>query len=70
MPGRWFTEFPQDKSLYYHWLEQMGELGVNTIRIYTLLDPQFYQAFSLYNRMHQDRPIYLLQEIWPEEEPP
>ncbi|MDT3359410.1 MAG: hypothetical protein LIR47_08685 [Spirochaetota bacterium] len=70
MPGRWFTEFPQDKSLYYHWLEQMGELGVNTVRIYTLLDPQFYQAFSLYNRIHPDRPIYLLQEVWPEEEPP
>jgi len=70
MPGRWFTEFPQDKSLYYHWLEQMGKLGVNTLRIYTLLDPQFYQAFSLYNRMHPDRPIYLLQEVWPEEEPP
>ncbi len=70
MPARWFTEFPQDKSLYYHWLEQMGELGVNTVRIYTLLDPQFYQAFSLYNRIHPDRPIYLLQEVWPEEEPP
>ncbi|MGE4583697.1 MAG: hypothetical protein AB7C91_03535 [Sphaerochaeta sp.] len=70
MPGRWFTEFPKDKSLYFHWLEQMGELGVNTLRIYTLLDPQFYQAFALYNRIHTASPIYLLQEVWPEEQPP
>lgn len=70
MPGRWFTEFPQDKSLYYRWFEQMGELGVNTVRIYTLLDPQFYQAFALYNRLHTDGQLYLLQEVWPEEEPP
>ena len=70
MPGKWFTEFPQDKSLYYRWLKQMGELGVNTLRIYTLLDPEFYQAFSLYNRLHPAAQLYLLQEVWPEEEPP
>ena len=38
--------------------------------IYTLLDPQFYDAFSLYNRLHPDSPLYLMQEIWPEENPP
>ena len=70
LPGRWFTEFPQDKSLYYRHLLQMGELGINTLRIYTLLDPQFYDAFALYNRSHPDKPIYLMQEVWPEEEPP
>ena len=69
MPGKWFTEFPNNKSVYYRWLTQIGELGVNTLRIYTLLDPQFYHAFSLYNRIHPDQPLYLMQEIWPEEEP-
>ncbi|MGH0053925.1 MAG: hypothetical protein ACQ5SW_11090 [Sphaerochaetaceae bacterium] len=70
MPGKWFTEFPKDTSLYYRYLEQMGNMGINTIRIYTLLDPQFYEAFSLYNRLHPNTPIYLMQEVWPEEEPP
>ena len=69
-PGKWFTEFPKDKSLYYRYLMQMGELGINTLRIYTLLDPEFYDAFSLYNKLHPDTPIYLMQEVWPEEEPP
>ncbi len=70
MPGKWFTDFPNDRSLYYRWFTQMGELGVNTLRIYTLLDPFFYSAFSLYNRIHPDNPIYLMQEVWPEENPP
>ena len=70
MPGRWFTDFPSDLSLYYRWMVQMGDLGVNTLRIYTLLDPQFYDAFSLYNRLHPDSPLFLMQEIWPEENPP
>ncbi len=69
MPGKWFTDFPGDRSLYYRWLTQMGELGVNTLRVYTLLDPQFYNAFSLYNRLHPEEPLYLMQEIWPEENP-
>ncbi len=69
MPGKWFTDFPQDKSLYYRWLEQIGELGVNTIRIYTLLDPMFYDALLLYNQLNPATQLYLMQEIWPEEYP-
>ncbi|MBI9096752.1 MAG: hypothetical protein JEY71_17985 [Sphaerochaeta sp.] len=69
MPGKWFTGFPNNKALYYRWLTQIGELGANTVRIYTLLDPQFYNAFALYNRIHHDNPLYLMQEIWPEEQP-
>jgi hypothetical protein len=69
MPGKWFTEFPKDKTVYYRWLTQIGEMQANTVRIYTLLDPEFYSAFALYNRLHPDQPLWLMQEIWPEEEP-
>ena len=69
MPGRWFTDFPKDKATYYRWLEKIGTMGANTVRIYTLLDPEFYDAFLLYNTMHPDRLLWLMQEIWPEEEP-
>ncbi len=70
MPGKWFTEFPQDITEYYRWLTQIGEMKVNTIRIYTLLNPEFYSAFALYNKLHPNQQLWLLQEIWPEEEPP
>ena len=69
LPGRWYTEFPADKAVYYRFFEQIGAMKANAIRIYTLLDPQFYQALDVYNRLHPDHMLYLLQEIWPEEEP-
>lgn len=69
MPGKWFTDFPNNKALYYRWLTKMGELNANTLRIYTLLDPEFYHAFLLYNQLNPHQPLWLMQEIWPEEEP-
>ncbi len=68
LPGKTFTEFPQDKAVYRHWMEQMHSLNVNTIRVYTLLPPAFYEALHDYNA-GRDEPLYLLQEIWPEEHP-
>lgn len=68
LPGRYFTEFPLEKENYSTWLDQMGKLNINTIRVYTLLSPSFYQALYEYN-LKADTPIYLLQEIWPEENP-
>ena len=70
MPGKWFTDFPNDMPTYYRWLQRIGELGANTVRIYTLLDPQFYNAFALYNEMNPEKKLWLMQEIWPEEHPP
>lgn len=69
LPGKWFTEFPQDEEIYTEWFEQIGAMNANTIRVYTLLDPQFYKALLKYNQHHQDKPLYLMQEIWPEENP-
>ena len=46
----------------------MANLNFNTIRIYTLLPPVFYEAFYEFNK-NRESPIYLLQEIWPEEHP-
>jgi hypothetical protein len=69
LPGKWFTEFPQDEATYYRWLEGMGELNANSIRVYTLLPPPFYRALERYNGLHPERKIWLLQEIWPEENP-
>lgn len=69
LPGRAFTEFPEDKETYAKWLSQMAELHVNTVRVYTLLPPEFYLALYEYNTANRSEPIYLLQEIWPEEKP-
>lgn len=69
-PGKYFTEFPYDTDTYVRWFNYIGALGANTIRVYTLLPPEFYRAFRIYNEAHPDAPLLLLQEIWPEEHPP
>ncbi len=68
MPGKYFTEFPLEKETYLQWFEQIAALNVNTIRVYTLLPPVFYQALYEFN-LGREEPLYLLQEIWPEEHP-
>ncbi len=69
LPGQWFTEFPQDEKIYLDWLEKIGSMHANCIRVYTLLPPEFYHALKNYNDHHPNAPLWLLQEIWPEENP-
>lgn len=69
VPGKWFTEFSYDEALYLKWFEQIGTMNANTIRVYTLLPPQFYSALVFYNEQHPDAKLWLYQEIWPEEHP-
>ena len=69
LPGKWFTEFPEDEDVYSEWFDQIGSMNANCIRVYTLLPPQFYSALEDYNKKHTESPLWLLQEIWPEENP-
>ncbi len=68
-PGKWFTQFPKYEKTYLEWFEKISNMNVNTIRIYTLMDPSFYRALLKYNNSHSDSPLMLLQEVWPEENP-
>ncbi len=70
LPGRWYTQFPADRELYRSWIEDIAAMNANTIRIYTLLDPAFYNVLAEYNAVPDNEPIYLIQEIWPHDEVP
>ncbi len=71
LPGHYFTWFPGDRDVYRGWLEDTAALNANVIRLYTLLDPLFYREFLEYNMsVPLEKRIWLLQEIWPEEEVP
>ena len=65
VPGHWFGELAISKDQYRQWLEEIAGMNANTIRVYTLLDPPFYAALADYNRGHNDKRLWLLQEIWP-----
>jgi len=45
----------------------MGEAGFNSIRIYTLHPPVFYEKLAEYNYRHPGNPLLLFQGIWLEE---
>lgn len=70
LPGRWFTEFPANKRIYLEWFEQIANMNANTIRVYTLLDPTFYEALYEFNMRPGGPRLWLLQEIWPDEDVP
>ncbi len=66
LPGCWPTEFKATKEQYYEWLVDIGKMNANAIRIYTILPPEFYEAFSKYNFDHPERHLWLIQGIWAE----
>jgi hypothetical protein len=52
------------KQDYRRWFEQMSDMGLNTLRIYTLHYPRFYEALAEHNERHADRPLYILHGVW------
>ncbi len=62
-PGEWSTDFAIDKETYKRWFALMQDMGVNTVRIYTIQSQPFYEAFYEYNTGRDD-PLYLLHGVW------
>lgn len=54
-------------DMYEKWIRRMAETGFNSIRIYTLHPPVFYEKLAEYNERHPDDPILLFQGIWLDE---
>ena len=63
IPGEWSTDFAIDKETYLRWFGQIKALGANTIRIYTVQNDTFYNAFYEYNHENPD-PLYLIHGVW------
>jgi tetratricopeptide (TPR) repeat protein len=66
LPGKFPADFPDQRELYDEWLALIGAMNANTIRVYTVLPPVFYDALRDYNLAHSGRPLYLLQGVWTE----
>ncbi|WP_047983392.1 hypothetical protein [Ornithinibacillus californiensis] len=54
------TDFTVDEQTWLRWFNMIQEMGANTIRVSTILDDQFYNAFYQYNK-DRENPLYLLQ---------
>lgn len=60
--GHYLGEFAADQETYQRWLENVWEMGANTVRVYTIMDDDFYNAFYAFNS-GKDTPLYLIQGI-------
>ena len=67
-PGFWPGEVAITYEEYYRWFEMIAKMNANTIRIYTIHPPAFYEALYDYNLYHKTK-LYLLQGVWADEEP-
>ncbi len=63
IPGEWATSFSIDGETYKRWFKYIQEMGANTIRVYTIQNDTFYNAFYEYNKDNPD-PLYLLHGVW------
>lgn len=52
---------------YESWINSMAAAGFNSLRIYTLHPPVFYEKLANYNQRHPDNPLLLFQGVWLEE---
>ena len=67
LPGRYPSEFP-DRATYDGWLMEMAEAGINTIRVYTIHPPAFYEALRAHN-LRARKPLWLIHGVWAEPPP-
>ncbi len=70
MPGTFPGEMAASSEDYRRWFKEMADIGFNTIRVYTLHYPRFYDEFAKYNMENPDKPLYLLHGIWLDEDKP
>ncbi|MCM8709818.1 family 2 glycosyl transferase [Clostridium sp. SYSU_GA19001] len=66
-PGSFPGELSITKEEYLRWLKYIGKMNANTIRVYTILKPAFYEALYEYNRNNAE-PIYVMHGVWVNEE--
>lgn len=69
LPGTQAGDLAATRDQFRAWFKRMGEVGINSLRVYTLHFPAFYEELARYNAAHEDHPIYLFQGGWIDEDP-
>lgn len=68
VPGEYPGAVAATRPDYDRWFAEMAELGVSAIRVYTILNPVFYDALREHNLRNPTKPLYVLHGIWLAEE--
>ena len=68
LPGHSPGELAPTYDDYMRWFPRMKEMNVDAVRVYTILNPEFYEALADFNRDRED-PLWVIHGVWsPEEE--
>lgn len=62
-PGHFATEQSTDRETYERWFDLIASMGGNTVRVYMLMAPSFYEALAAHNEDAAE-PLYLLQGVY------
>jgi len=68
VPGTQPGQLDATREDYRRWFDLIKEAGYNTIRLYTLHYPRFYEELKQYNLDHPGNPLLVIQGIWLEEQ--
>lgn len=63
IPGHFATEYAITRKDYMRWFKSIQDMGANTIRVYTILSDDFYEAVYQYNK-NNDNPLYIIHGLW------
>ncbi len=70
VPGAYPGDLLVTREQYGRWLSQIQEAGFNSIRLYTLHFPSFYEVLDSFNLANPNSPLFIMQGIWLEEDVP
>lgn len=70
VPGTFPGQLAASRDDYARWFQQIRDAGFNTIRIYTLHFPRFYEELNRFNEANPNHPLFFFQGVWLEEELP
>lgn len=65
-PGYFPGEMGITKEEYLSWFQQISDMNANTIRVYTMMMPCFYEALYEYNQTAEHK-LYLFHGLWYDE---
>lgn len=67
VPGTQPGQLAATREDYRRWFHLIREAGYNTMRLYTLHYPRFYEELRQFNLDHPQHPLLVMQGIWLEE---